>query len=85
MINKETIISYINNLTKDDIKNYLSKECVSANDTEIDIIYNAIKNDYDTILNSDFQSYISKYKLSFNEELYKTIIEKYNKYKKFID
>ena len=30
-------------------------------------------------------SYISNYKLSFNEELYKTIIEKYNKYRKFID
>ena len=30
-------------------------------------------------------SYISNYKLNFNPELYKKIIEKYNEYKKFIE
>lgn len=82
---KEIIKNYIDNLTKDDIVNYLSKECVVASDKEIDMLYNAIKNDYELILESDFMSYISRYKLEFNEELYKTIIDKYNKYKKFID
>ena len=81
---REYLKNYIESLTKDDIIKYLSKECVPASEKEIDMLYNAVKNDYDLILDGDFMSYISNYKLSFNEDLYKTIIEKYNKYKKFI-
>ena len=82
---KEFIKSYIEGITKEDIINYLSKECVPASDTEIDLIYNAVKNDYNEILDTDFMSYISNYKLNFDEDLYKKIIEKYNEYKKFIE
>ena len=82
---KELIKSYASKLTKDDIVAYLQKECVSASNEEIDLIYNAIKNDADEILNTNFMSYISNYKLNLNEELYKRIIEKYNEYKKFIE
>lgn len=82
---KELLKNYIEKLTKEDIVSYLSHECVSASDEEINIIYNAIKNDYEEILRTNFMSYISKYQLSLNKELYKTIIEKYNKYKKFIE
>jgi hypothetical protein len=76
---------YINKLTKQDIVNYLSKECIPASNEEIDLIYKAIKNDYNEILESDFNSYISNYKLTFNKSLYEKIIEKYNEYKKFIE
>lgn len=82
---KELLKNYINRLTKQDIINYLSKECVPASNEEIDMIYNAIKNDYEEILNTNFMSYISNYKLNFNQALYKKIIEKYNEYKKFIE
>ena len=82
---KELLKSYIERLTKKDITSYLSKECITATNEEIDLIYNAIKNDYEEILNTNFMDYISKYKLSFNQELYKKIIEKYNEYKKFIE
>ncbi len=82
---KDLIKSYAKNITRDDIVAYLQKECVPASNEEIDMIYNAIKNDADEILNSNFMSYISNYKLNFNEELYKRIIEKYNEYKKFIE
>lgn len=82
---KELLKNYINKLTKEDIINYLSHESIEASNDEIDMIYNAIKNDYEEILNTDFMSYISNYKLNFNPELYKTIIEKYNQYKKFIE
>ena len=81
----ELIKSYINRLTKQDIVNYLSKECIPASSYEIDLIYNAIKNDYNEILETDFNSYISNYKLTFNKTLYEKIIEKYNQYKKFIE
>lgn len=82
---KDLIKSYAKNLTRDDIVAYLQKECVPASNEEIDLIYNAIKNDADEILNTNFMSYISNYKLNLNEELYKRIIEKYNEYKKFIE
>lgn len=82
---KQILEMYINKLTKQDIVNYLSKECVPASNEEIDLIYKAIKNDYNEILESDFNSYISNYKLTFNKALYEKIIEKYNEYKKFIE
>ncbi len=82
---KQILEMYINKLTKQDIVNYLSKECIPASNEEIDLIYKAIKNDYNEILESDFNSYISNYKLTFNKSLYEKIIEKYNEYKKFIE
>lgn len=81
----ELLKNYIDNLTKQDIINYLQKECITASEKEIDIIYNAIKNDNEEILNSNFNDYMLKYKLELNDELYKKIIEKYNKYKRFIE
>lgn len=82
---KELLKNYISKLTKQDIINYLSKECIPASNEEIDMIYNAIKNDYEEILDTNFMNYISNYKLNFNPDLYRTIIEKYNQYKKFIE
>ncbi len=82
---KQLLENYVNKLTKEDVVNYLSKECIPASDYEIDLIYNAIKNDYNEILGTDFNSYISNYKLTFNKSLYEKIIEKYNQYKKFIE
>jgi len=84
-LKKELLKAYINKLTKEDIVNYLSKECIPASKEEIDMIYSAIKNDYNEILDTDFNSYISNYKLVFNKTLYMKIIEKYNEYKKFIE
>jgi len=84
-LKKELLKNYISKLTKQDIINYLSKECIPASNEEIDMIYNAIKNDYEEILETNFMNYISNYKLNFNPDLYRTIIEKYNQYKKFIE
>lgn len=82
---KELIKNYISKITKDDIISYIAKENVYANEEEVDLIYNAIKNDYEYLLNNDFMKYISNYKLNINEDLYNKIIEKYNEYKKFIE
>ena len=47
---KELIINYINKLTRDDVINYLNKENIEYNSQELDLIFNTIKNDYETIL-----------------------------------
>ena len=82
---KNIIINNIEKLKKEDIITYLNKENVIYSIDEVDLIYNAIKNDYDTILNDNFMNYISNYKFNINSELYYFIIDKYNQYKKFIE
>ena len=44
---KELLKSYINRLTKQDIVNYLSKECIPASDKEIEL-------EKETNLNPDY-------------------------------
>lgn len=82
---KNIIISYIEKIKKEDIITYLNKENIIYSMEEIDLIYKAIKNDYETILNDNFMNYISNYKFNINSELYYFIIDKYNQYKKFIE
>lgn len=81
---EELIKSYINKLKKEDIKNYLIKECTSASDEEIDLLYNLIKKNINNIKNIDLD-FISKYENYFNKDLYFKIIEKYNKYKSLLE
>lgn len=83
-MNKNLIINYIKKITKEDIQKYISKENIQHTKEEIDLIYNSIKNDYIEILNN-FQNYIQKIKNKLNPNLYNKIIEKYNKYKEFIE
>ena len=44
-----------------------------------------IKNHTDELLESTPSSYMEKHNIILNRDLYKTIIEKYNEYKKFIE
>ena len=74
-MNKNLIINYIEKITKQDIQKYISKENIEHTKEEIDIIYQAIKNDYNEILNN-FQNYIFKFKNRLNTNLYNKIIEK---------
>ena len=83
-MNKNLIINYVNKITKQDIEKYISKENIQHTKEEIDLIYESIKNDYYEILNN-FQNYIQKVKDKLNPNLYNKIIEKYNKYKEFIE
>lgn len=81
---EEIIKGYIKKLRKEDIKNYLQKECVSASDKEIDMLYEIIMNNYENMKNLDL-SFIAKYESYFNKDLYLKIIEKYNKYKSLLE
>ncbi len=82
---KELIKNYINKLTKQNIIDYLSHECITASNEEIDIIYNSIKNDTDELLNSEPISYMQRHNIILNKQLMLKIVEKYNEYKKFIE
>lgn len=82
---KELIKNYVNKLTKQNIIDYLSHECITASNEEIDIIYNSIKNDTDELLNSEPISYMQRHNIILNKQLMLKIVEKYNEYKKFIE
>lgn len=84
-MNKNIIKKYADNITKEDILKFAQSENVSINNNELNTIYYIIKNKQDEILNGDFYNLINNYKQDFNPSLFNKIIEKYEKYKKFID
>lgn len=84
-MNKDMIKNYASNIERKDIVDFANKEGVNINEAELNTIYNMIKNDQEQILTGDFYQYIKRYKNSFNEGLYSKIIEKYEKYKNFIN
>ena len=84
-MNKSIIKKYADNITKEDILKFAQSENVSINNNELNTIYYIIKNKQDEILNGDFYNLIDNYKQDFNPLLFNKIIEKYEKYKKFID
>ena len=84
-MNKNVIKKYADKITKEDILKFEESEKVIISDNELNVIYYIIKNKQDEILNEDFYEFISNYKLDFNPILFNKIIEKYEKYKKFID
>jgi hypothetical protein len=84
-MNKNIIKKYADNITKEDILKFAQSENVSINNNELNTIYYIIKNKQDEILNGDFYNLIDNYKQDFNPLLFNKIIEKYEKYKKFID
>lgn len=84
-MNKNIIKKYADNVTKEDILKFADSENVSINNNELNTIYYIIKNKQDEILNGNFYDLIENYKQNFNTLLFNKIIEKYEKYKKFID
>ena len=84
-MNKNIIKKYADNITKEDILKFAESENVSINNNELNTIYYIIKNKQDEILDGNFYNLIDNYKKDFNSQLFNKIIEKYEKYKKFID
>ncbi len=82
---KSLIISYIKNITKEDILKFSIKQNIILNKKDLDIIYTSIKNDYEVILSNDFYDYLKKKKQYLQEQTYNKILELSNKYKDFIN
>ncbi len=84
-MNNEMIKKYASNIQKKDILDFAQKEGINITESELNTLYNVIKNNADDLLSEDFYSYIKKYKEKFSPSLYSKIIEKYEKYKGFIN
>lgn len=81
---KMLLLYYASKITKEDILNYSKKENINLTSEEVNIIYNAIKNDTNEILNN-FDNYIIKYKNILRNEIYNKILELKEQYKNFIE
>lgn len=75
------ITKYINKLTKEDIVKFATSQNITLTSNELDIIYNHIKNDYQTFLTKDPNIILNQVKTEVREEVYNKIIELYNQYK----
>ena len=73
---KEMFIKkYVDMLTKEDILKFASLNNVELSSNEVDIIYNAIKNEWKTIVFDDYKIILNKYKNNFPVEKLKKIEE----------
>jgi hypothetical protein len=72
------IKKYIENLTKNDIISFALNENIKLNNKEIDIIFNTIKNDYNTLLYGNSDKIFEKLKKEIN-------LISFNKIKKYFD
>ncbi len=75
------ISKYINKLAKDDINKFALSQNIKLTNDELNIIYNHIKNDYQTFLTKDPNIILNQVKTEVREEVYNKIIELYNQYK----
>lgn len=76
------IKNYISKLTLEDIKRYASIKDINANEEEMQIVYEFIKNHYDKLLSQDMPFIENKLKNKLRPELYNTLLNLYNEEKK---
>lgn len=80
IIYKDLVRRYINNLTKDDLIKFASKNNIIYSNEELDIVYSFIKEYYEDLLNENIKVFeILRPKISTN--LYKKLITLYIEYK----
>lgn len=75
------ISKYINKLAKDDINKFALSQNIKLTNDELNIIYNHIKNDYQTFLTKDPNIILNQVKTEVRAEVYNKIIKLYNQYK----
>ena len=76
------IKNYISKLTIEDIKRYASIKDINANEEEMQIVYEFIKNHYNKLLSQDMPFIENKLKNKLRPELYNTLLNLYNEEKK---
>ena len=74
------ITKYINNLTKEQIKNFAINKGANLSQSELDFLYTFIKNNYKEIINNPDEFSIDNYKDKFSINNYVKIKEVFNEY-----
>ena len=77
--------NYINKLKKEDIKLFATNNNITLNDNELSIIYDTIKNDYESILYGNHDKVFNELKSRVSSDNYDKIINLFFEYKKKYD
>jgi len=77
--------NYINKLKKEDIKLFATNNNITLNDNELSIIYDTIKNDYESILYGNHDKVFNELKSKVSSDNYDKIINLFFEYKKKYD
>ena len=80
---KSLIKSYVKNMSKEDIYNFIDKNGYDATNNEVDIIYDYIKKYYNVFFDNPIY-YIKKLQGKISDNNYYLILELFDKYKNFI-
>ena len=83
MMNRLFIYEYINRLRYEDVVNFCNYKNISVNDSELQVIYSYIKNDYKRFFN-DPMSVLNEIKYKVSDYTFSEIMKMYDKYKGFI-
>ena len=79
---------YINNLTKEDINNFASKNNIFLSNDELEFTYSFVKKNYKEVLGNPDLLILDRYKNKFSEENFvkikKLFIEYRSKYQRFL-
>jgi len=71
---------YVSNLRKDDIMIFAKKNDINLSDSELDFIYNFIKNNYKEAIRNKDNFNLDEYKEKFSEENFYKIEKLLKKY-----
>ena len=82
-MNRLIIYEYINKLKYEDIVSFCNYKGINISKTEMDIIYDYIKNDYKRFFNNPM-GVLEEVKLKVNDNTFNEIMLLYNKYKNMI-
>ena len=80
-MNEFIIIKYIQKITKQDIKNYATKENIPIKEEELNIIYDYIKTKSLNYLKENQEKILKELKQKLSQPTYQKIIQLYNLYK----
>lgn len=80
MMNRLFIYEYINRLRYEDVVNFCNYKNISVSDSELQVIYSYIKNDYKRFFN-DPMVVLNEVKNKVSDNTFKEIMILYDKYK----
>ena len=76
------IKNYINKLKKEDISVFATNNNITLNDTELSVIYDTVKNDYESLLYGNHDKVFNQLKIKVSSDNYDKIINLFFEYKK---
>ena len=80
MLNRLIIYEYINKLSYEDVRSFCNYKKIDVSDSELQIIYNYIKNDYIRFFNNPSEV-LNEIKYKVDDDTFKEIMSLYEKYK----